>query len=68
VATGSLNYPAKSPSTHRRVYISADGEKWSALSMAEWRSFYGAGCGGNRTVVLVGRKIIMHSDPLPEAK
>ena len=68
VATGLLDTPEKTQKTHRRVYVSADGEKWSAMSMAERLPFYGAACGGNRTVVLVGRKVIVQSDPLPETK
>jgi hypothetical protein len=67
VATGSLNFPAPSGRILRRVYLSADGEKWSAMGMAERSSYYGVACGGDRTVVLVG-KTIVQSDPLPEAK
>jgi len=67
VATGSLDTPMKSGSNPRRVYLSPDGEKWSAMTMAEGLPFFGAACGGNRTVMLVGRRILQ-SDPLPEAK
>jgi hypothetical protein len=67
VATGVLDSPEKTEKTHRRAYVSADGEKWSAMSMEERLPFYGAACGGDRTVVLVGKKILQ-SDPLPETK
>jgi len=67
VATGSLNFPAQSGRILRRIFLSADGEKWSAMGMADRSSFYGVACGGGRTVVLVG-KTIVQSDPLPEAK
>jgi len=67
VATGALDDSEKSLKTHRRVYASPDGETWSAMSMAERLSFYGAACAGDGTVVLVGRKILQ-SEPLPETK
>jgi len=67
VATGFLDTPMKSGSTPRRVYLSPDGEKWSAMTMADGLPFFGAACGGNRTVMLVGGRILQ-SDPLPEAK
>ncbi|MFZ2197662.1 MAG: hypothetical protein WAV13_08025, partial [Thermodesulfovibrionales bacterium] len=66
VATGVLDTPEKSRESHRRVYVSADGKSWSALSMSESLPLYGVACGDNRTLVLVGRKI-WQSDALPES-
>jgi len=66
IATGILDTPEKSLKFHSRVYISQDGEKWSAMSIAESFPFYGVACGSNRTLVVVGSNIVQ-SDPLPEA-
>ena len=37
------------------------------MSLGVRGPFFGAACGGDRTVVLSGRKIVQ-SDPLPETK
>jgi len=68
VATGRLDPPVRSLVSHRRVFVSRDGKKWSGMmSMAEETPFHGVACGGDGTVVVVGRKILQ-SDPLPEAR
>ena len=67
ISTGALDTPERSVKKHLRDYISSDGEKWSAMGMGETLPFYGAACGGDRTVVVVGKRILQ-SDPLPEAK
>ena len=67
ITTGMLETPELGTKTHRRVYLSPDGEKWSPMIMRERLDLFGAACGNDRTLLVVGKKILQ-SDALPEAK
>ena len=67
ITTGMLDTPEMSRKSHRRVYLSSDGEKWSPMIMRDKLALFGVACGRDRTLFVVGKKILQ-SDALPEAK
>ena len=56
-ATGILDTPEKSIKSHRRVYISHDAEKWSAINMNESLPLLGIACSNDGKIVVAGKKI-----------
>jgi hypothetical protein len=44
--------------SHRRVYVSHDGEKWSAMSMEDALPLYGVACGSEGKLAVAGKKIM----------